>query len=392
MEPVSFVYSIEYIALLTFFMAVALCENRIGRNYSRAISLFVFIFFFGGRGYIGWDWTSYSEIYDLFPSMLDSSFFHDLMMSAEDQEDTREKGFLVYLAFFKTLGVNYLVFVLLSVCIDAFLTDKFIERFCPNYALAMLLFLYVYCNAEINLQRNIKSITIFLFSLRYAEERKILPFMLLNLLGATFHFSAIFYMLSYFLFKMPINRWVYLAVIVILNAIYLLQIDIIQGLIPVVAQFVGGKAEVVANIYTNSVITHEAGISIGAVERLITSAMIFVYWDGLNEKARRGKLFINSFLLYSVCIDIFWPFSIFIERISLLFMFCYIYIWSTIVKSIRTRKMRYVCLAGMMLYATVRFGVKYNSIFYKYDNFLLLKYEDASARKSVFNRYQYKQQ
>lgn len=392
MEPVSFVYSIEYIALLTFFMAVALCENRIGRNYSRAISLFVFIFFFGGRGYIGWDWTSYSEIYDLFPSMLDSSFFHDLMMSAEDQEDTREKGFLVYLAFFKTLGVNYLVFVLLSVCIDAFLTDKFIERFCPNYALAMLLFVYVYCNAEINLQRNIKSITIFLFSLRYAEERKILPFMLLNLLGATFHFSAIFYMLSYFLFKMPINRWVYLAVIVILNAIYLLQIDIIQGLIPVVAQFVGGKAEVVANIYTNSVITHEAGISIGAVERLITSAMIFVYWDGLNEKARRGKLFINSFLLYSVCIDIFWPFSIFIERISLLFMFCYIYIWSTIVKSIRTRKMRYVCLAGMMLYATVRFGVKYNSIFYKYDNFLLLKYEDASARKSVFNRYQYKQQ
>lgn len=392
MEPVSFVYSIEYIALLTFFMAVALCENRIGRNFSRAISLFVFIFFFGGRGYIGWDWTSYSEIYDLFPSMLDSSFFHDLMMSAEDQEDTREKGFLVYLAFFKTLGVNYLVFVLLSVCIDAFLTDKFIERFCPNYALAMLLFVYVYCNAEINLQRNIKSITIFLFSLRYAEERKILPFMLLNLLGATFHFSAIFYMLSYFLFKMPINRWVYLAVIVILNAIYLLQIDIIQGLIPVVAQFVGGKAEVVANIYTNSVITHEAGISIGAVERLITSAMIFVYWDGLNEKARRGKLFINSFLLYSVCIDIFWPFSIFIERISLLFMFCYIYIWSTIVKSIRTRKMRYVCLAGMMLYATVRFGVKYNSIFYKYDNFLLLKYEDASARKSVFNRYQYKQQ
>lgn len=392
MEPVSFVYSIEYIALLAFFMAVALCENRIGRNYSRAISLFVFIFFFGGRGYIGWDWTSYSEIYDLFPSMLDSSFFHDLMMSAEDQEDTREKGFLVYLAFFKTLGVNYLVFVLLSVCIDAFLTDKFIERFCPNYALAMLLFVYVYCNAEINLQRNIKSITIFLFSLRYAEERKILPFMLLNLLGATFHFSAIFYMLSYFLFKMPINRWVYLAVIVILNAIYLLQIDIIQGLIPIVAQFVGGKAEVVANIYTNSVITHEAGISIGAVERLITSAMIFVYWDGLNEKARRGKLFINSFLVYSVCIDIFWPFSIFIERISLLFMFCYIYIWSTIVKSIRTRKMRYVCLAGMMLYATVRFGVKYNSIFYKYDNFLLLKYEDASARKSVFNRYQYKQQ
>lgn len=392
MAPLSFVYSIEYIILLAFFMVVALCENRIGRNYARAISLTAFIFFFGGRGYIGWDWTSYSSMYETFPSIFDSSFLHDLMMSAENEEDTTEKGFLVYLAFFKGLGANYLFFVLLSVCIDAVLTDRFIERFCPNYGFAMLLFVYVYCNAEINLQRNIKSITIFLFSLQYAEDRKILPFLLLNTLGITFHFSAIFYVLAYFLFKIPTNRWVFLTVIVILNGIYLLQIDIIQGFIPIAAQLIGGKAEIAANIYTNSVITHEAGISIGALERLITSAMVFIFWDRLNENARRGKIFINSFLVYSVCIDIFWPFSIFIERISLLFMFCYIFIWSIVMQKIQVRKLRYICLGCIMLYSTVRFGLKYNSIFYKYDNFLLLKYEDESTRQSIFNRYQYQQQ
>ncbi|MCD8318120.1 MAG: EpsG family protein, partial [Paraprevotella sp.] len=202
----------------------------------------LFVLFFGGRGFIGWDWTAYYDIYESFPSVLDSSFFHELIFKTSENQGTMEKGFLVYLALMKSLGFNYFMFVFFSVFIDMILVDRFIQRFCPNYALAMLLFVYVYCNAEINLQRNMKSMALFLYSLQYAEQRKIIPFMALNLLGFTFHFSALFYICSYWLFRIPIGRRMYIALVLFLNVIYFFKINLLGGLISLVAGWVGGKA------------------------------------------------------------------------------------------------------------------------------------------------------
>ena len=181
MESISFVYSLPYIGLLFAYLLLMLCENRVGRGYSRIMCCFLFVLFFGGRGFIGWDWTAYYDIYEHFPSVVDSSFINELLFRENENKGAMEKGFLVYLALMKSFGFNYFMFVLFSVFIDVLLVDRFIQRFCPNYALAMLLFVYVYCNAEINLQRNMKSIALFLYSLQYVEQKKIIPFMALNL-------------------------------------------------------------------------------------------------------------------------------------------------------------------------------------------------------------------
>lgn len=387
MESVSFIYSLPYIGLLFAYLALMLCENRIGREYSRAICCFLFVFFFGGRGFIGWDWVGYCNLYDYFPTVADSSFINELIFRERENEGAMEKGFLVYMALMKSLGCNYLMFVFFSVLIDMWLVDKFIQRFCPNYALAMLLFVYVYCNAEINLLRNMKSIVLFLYSLQYVEQKRFVPFMALNLLGLTFHFSAIFYILSYWLLRIPIGRKVYMALILLLNVIYFFKINLLGELISLVAGFMGGKAEVVADIYTNSSLTREAGVSVGSIERLITSLLVYFFWDHMKEHEERGRIFINSFIIYLVWIDLFWPFSIFIERLSLLYMFCYIYIWSVIVKSVALKKVRYLTLGCLFLYSMLRFGLKYNTVFYRYDNFLLFSYEEEELRRGTFNRY-----
>lgn len=387
MESISFVYSFPYIGLLFAYLLLMLCENRINRGYSRFVCCFLFVFFFGGRGFIGWDWTSYYDIYDRFPAVFDSSFINELLFRQSENKGVMEKGFLVYLALMKSCDFNYFMFVFLSVLIDVLLVDRFIQRFCPNYALAMLLFVYVYCNAEINLQRNIKSITLFLYSLQFAEQRKIIPFMALNLLGFTFHFSAIFYILSYWLFCIPVGRKVYVVLVLLLNVIYFCKINLLGNLIILVSEWLGGKAEVVADIYTNSSITREAGVTVGSIERLITSVLIFIFWADLKEHEKRGKIFINSFIFYLVWINLFWPFSIFIERLSLLYMFCYIYIWSVIVKNVTLKKLRYTTLGCLFLYSMLRFGLKYNTVFYRYDNFLLLNYEEEEQRRGTFNRY-----
>lgn len=387
MEAISFIYSLPYICLLFTYLVFMLCENRLGRKYSRFLCCIIFVFFFGGRGFVGMDWVGYYKIYQSFPSIMDSSFIYQLFYKNAGDALAMEKGFLVYLAIIKSLGANYLMFVLFSVCIDMLLVDRFIQRFCPNYAFAMLLFVYVYCNAEINLQRNMKSIALFLCSLQYAEQRKILPYMALNLLGLSFHTSAIIYIFSYWLFYLPIGRKCYVVLILALNAVYLLHVDILGGAISFVTGLIGGRTQAVADIYTNSILAREAGISIGGIERLLTSFLVFLFWDDLTRDKVRGRIFINSFVLYLFWIDLFWTFSIFIERMSLLFMYSYIYIWSFIVKSIALRKLRYITLFGVFVYAMLRFGMKYNQIYSRYDNYLMLVYEDENQRRNTLNRY-----
>ncbi len=390
MEPVSFVYSLPYIGFLAAYLLLTLCENRIGRSYSRAVCCLLFLFFIGGRGYVGWDCHGYAKIYEAFPSVFDSSFINAIINRGSEKDAAMEKGFLVYMAVVKSLGFNYLMFSFLSALIDILLVDRFIQRFCPNYALAMFLFVYVYCNSEINILRNMKAISLFLFSLQYAEQRRIVPYMLLNVLGVSFHFSAVFFILSYWLFRVPVGRKAFAAVVVLLNVAYFANVysrtDMIGGLIVQASQWLGGKAEIVAGVYTNMALS-KAGITVGCVERLITASLIFAFWPALKEKEARGRIFINSFIAYLALTNLFWAFGAIKERMALLFMFCYIFIWSAVVKAVALKRMRYLTLGFMMVYAAFRFSALYGTVFYRYDNFLLPGYEDEDQRRGTFDRY-----
>lgn len=58
----NFIFSLPYLFILFCFLTVNFLRCTIHRKY--LISGGIFILFFGCRGFVGWDWYSYYEIYN----------------------------------------------------------------------------------------------------------------------------------------------------------------------------------------------------------------------------------------------------------------------------------------------------------------------------------------
>ena len=59
---------------------------------------------------------------------------------------------------------------------------------------------------EFNLYRNTKSFSLFLLSLPYLQNRKLLPYLLLNMTGCLFHISSMIYLPLYFVLYRKMSK------------------------------------------------------------------------------------------------------------------------------------------------------------------------------------------
>ncbi|UYI80136.1 MAG: EpsG family protein [Fusobacterium varium] len=80
---------------------------------------------------------------------------------------------------------------------------------------------------EIDMMRNIKSILLFLCSIKYIKERKPVVFIALNILGMMFHSSSAIYFPMYFILNIKWNRKFILGLFVLGNIYYLSNLRLI---------------------------------------------------------------------------------------------------------------------------------------------------------------------
>ena len=176
MAQYSIWYAVPYMLLLAAFYFLAYQEQRsiAAKRNRQTLHIWcgaLFLFFFGLRGFVGWDWHSYYPLFESIPSL-----FH-LSSSEFDTSELIEPGYIIYVAFVKLFTDNYHVFIFISVLIDFLLLHKIFKRYNRNVAFAFALFIGFSLTTEINLLRNIKAILIFLLALPYIRERRILPYM-----------------------------------------------------------------------------------------------------------------------------------------------------------------------------------------------------------------------
>ena len=156
-------------------------RKRIGESFF-IFSLLLLILFFGLRGYIGYDWYSYKPNFDKMVTIGEL-----LKGNTQVLYSGYELGFQIYTSFIKTLTNNYFIYNFINVSVDFIILYFVIKRFSKYPILSLLLFFGIYGVAlEIDMIRNAKSIMLFLLSIKYIEERKILNFGVLNILGILF--------------------------------------------------------------------------------------------------------------------------------------------------------------------------------------------------------------
>lgn len=388
-------YSIPYLIFLFYLIMLVFIEFRqlnLGKNttITRWATIIGFIFFIGLRGFIYSDWISYYNLFEKIPTIWDgglssfskSDFSEQFATDVNIGKSGIEIGFLYFTYLLKSIAPNYFVWVFINTVIDILILDIFFRRYSKYYVFGFIIF-FVFGGMmiECNLMRNVKAILLFLISLNYLEERKIIPYMLLNLVGILFHTSAFIFIPLYFILNKVWPKWLLWSIFVIGNILFIFHIGYLEPIMLTLADTLGGRLAVQIKLYFAMDLYNQSyGISLGYIERVITFLAIILFQHKLIEQRRSNCMFINAYVLYFICFFFFSEIMVAVERLTLIFIFSYWIIYPELLYLIKKITYKIIVFGTMFIYCALKIVSTNSNILSKYDNlvFGIVSYEERS--------------
>ena len=373
--------AIPYILLCLFLFFLYLNESRkiklISVSNSRKVAFFVLLAFLGLRGHIYSDFISYYPFYEELPNIFNLSqrLFSKWYF---------EPGFVIYSSIIKTIIPNYFGWVFVNTLIDIIIFNFVFKQYTDSRILPFIFFLaFNGLLIEFNLYRNIKAIDLFLLSLPYLEKRKLTPYILLNILGMTFHSSSAVYIPLYFILNKEIPNFIKWTGIIVANAIFLLRISIISDFVNSLNIF---QAMALVEKLSGYVENSEASqaISFGYLERTFSILTFTLLYKKLVTQRRSNIIFYNCFWLYYVTFLCFYEVQVLVDRIPTLFMFSYWILYPNVITSLRY-KMRQIVYAVSMAFVFMKIYAGNTNPAAKYDN-VIFGIEDYRSRKLTYEK------
>ena len=311
------IYSIPYMIFFFFLLVLSVVvsekkeDEMLCRNLTN-LGIAVFLVFFGCRGYIWHDWTVYAVVFD---KMSWSDLF------SYDYFKHGEPVWLLFELICKTIFDNYYFMAFVQCMINTLLLVRFFNKY--SISLLFALATYVAFNGfeiSINLMRNSMAMFIFLNAIPYIEERRIGRYLLLCAVATGIHLSSVIYIPLYFILNRNINKWVFLATVLVSNAVLFSNVAIVLKL----AEAIGISNEILAaKIEAYSDFGMFGGSRFMLLQRFIITMMVFFYYEKLKELSPHNRIFINALLIYIVGSYFTSEFSEMSKRIGILFSFSF---------------------------------------------------------------------
>lgn len=333
----------------------------------RILCIVLCIGFLGFRGFIGWDWYNYFVVFSEVPKITSQElwdYFGNTLM---------EPGFILYCSVIKFFTKNYHILTLINTLIDLVFLHWFLKRYLPQKYYAFGFTLYFFFGGfyfETDLLRNARSFFIFLYSIKYIEEKKIVPYYLLNLLGLLFHLSSIIYLFVYKLLNLNIKRSFFIAIFICGNILFLFRIQFVKPLILFASSVIGGKLTYLVNVY----FTEDAqsyGFSIGFIERNLVALMVLIYFNEIKNYDKAYNIFINSYFVFFILFFFFSEVSVLSIRFGLLFYYSYWILIPIIFDLIKSNLIKSVYLAVVISFFFLKMFGMTKEINYSYENILI---------------------
>lgn len=382
MEP-SITYSIPYLFVAVLLGVLAVMHYYGNENVKRTTiiaSFLLVLVFVGLRGLIMSDWTHYYYFF------LDHCSWDQFVNYDDPDLEKFSRTFFLYTLMVKTIFDNYFFFCFVHCLLGLLLLYRYYKRNgINNMPLALMLFLclegYV---IECNLLRNSIAIFLCMNAMEYVYSRNIWKYMALVGGASLFHAASVLFFPLYFLFRLNLNRWVFITVIAALNLLYLLQIS---PAMTVLNLFMGGD-----NIYTlmiqqyTELFTEKIqGITFGYIEKLITCTLVILYFDKLKEVRKDGNTYINVLMMFYVFFFLFAEFGVMARRLSTLFYYAYWVIWYDLIRCFAIENNRRLFCAFVGLFCVVRVASACKYADYEYDN-VLTGMKSANERWIIHKR------
>ncbi|MDX8337055.1 EpsG family protein [Candidatus Cetobacterium colombiensis] len=349
---------IAFILLLLGIYDVFGDNKELKEKILKMIVLFL-IFFLGTRGFLGWDWYFY------YPSFMEGTYVY-------------EKGYMLYTQLIRSIFKNYIFYQILTTTIDFIALYYIFKKYCKYPILAFAIFFSIQgLHIEVELLRNIKAIILFLFSLRYIEEKKIIPFLLLNLIGIYFHTSAIIFLPMYFILNYKYKDKVILGLFLLGSIYYLLDLKIFLSVFNLNLYFLPKILNDKILSY-NQVIPKDLirGFNSFYIERLVIFILAYKYENNLILK-NSAYIWIGIFLFTS-------ELSIVSLRIGILFVYSSWLILTRGIEKVHRKDILLIIIFILCLgriYKSLTFPG--NIINYKYENIFFNKLDYERREKEL---------
>lgn len=377
MAAISYNYAIPYLIVFMILCYLYWKEKK-GYTSTGRIAFFVMLIFIGLRGHIYSDYISYYAFYKDLPPIFDLNKY----LSNSDYE----QGFVIYSSAIKTIFPNYFLWVFINTVIDLSVFYWIFKKYSASIVLSFIVFMaFKGLAIEFNLYRNSKAIILFLLSVPYIRERKLLPYLCLNIAGCMFHLSSILYIPLYFIVNKKFSKYFIWSVFVLINVIFFLHISLSDKILNFVMPILGMEQASIK--VTNYLIDGEAyTLSLGYIERTFAFIIFAIFYNSMVNKNDYNRIFYNSFFIYYLLFGLFSDVRVFTERFPLLLIFSYWILYPNVLNVLSIKSNRKIFTFIILLLSMMKVVSENSNIMAMYDNLLLgiMPYEE---RCILFDNY-----
>ena len=280
-----------------YFIPIILCAatpffRELSDSRRWMIFLGVFLCLFYCFGYMtGSDWRVYEDWYNT----LDFGRFYYGYFA--------EPGYYLYMMLFKSLGVGFWPFFILTKTAIFIIIYKTIFDFCKESGYVTLMYFLPWFGMYLlidNPMRNCISIAIFMLSVRYVINHEFWKFFLCSLLAASFHFSALLMVVLYPMMNRNIKSWVYVLLFLVINFIFADRDNIINVLTVLLGRIPYVQDKIIGYLLLDSEFAQGKLFSFGMLFQIGIFTLLICYRDRITEymDSTKGPFVFNAAMLY----------------------------------------------------------------------------------------------
>ncbi|MBS5038772.1 MAG: EpsG family protein [Fusobacterium sp.] len=356
-----------YNILIVSFIILSIFDIFIKKKFFLILilSFFIYLFFFGFRGFIAWDWFHY------YPNWISSIDFLEAIKKEfvfnMNTNLTYEKGYQVWMSILKTFFNNWNVYLFFTTLVDTVLLMIIFYKYSPYPVFSILLFLgFGGIQIQLDLMRNFKALLVFLFSIEYLKNKKNIKYFIFNIFSSSLHRSSLLYLIiGYFLNK---NFYKYKKTLLSFFTLGIFVLIFSDKILYEILSFVKFFLENFnfksfnniiekLNMYLNSDYATPGKIGIGFFEKTFSFILFYLYREKIN-KNEYGKIFFNIFLFYIFSYLYGNGVRIIFERIGLLFICSYWILYPILLKNISNIK-RILIFIFLISYCFLKINTTY---------------------------------
>ena len=205
-------YIVMFIGILSMFFA-SLPRHRF--RYGLETAWLIIFAFLAVRYDFGNDYLSYKDIFD------DINAFNDFLI---DKDEHVEAGWQVLCRIFRPFGFQVMIIFLTA--FECFIFYRFIKRYVPERYYWFSIFIFVFNPSLMlvgaSMLRNELTIALFVWSIDFLRDRRLIPYLAITLLSMQFHSSAIILFIFYafaYIKNVESKRIVYVVIFIVYIAL-----------------------------------------------------------------------------------------------------------------------------------------------------------------------------